>query len=326
MLRRARRPLALAASVVLLSGLAACGSDDGDGEAEGLDAVAVSGDVGSAPEIEWEGEMNAGEVVSETLVEGDGAELEDGDSVLVNYWVGNGFTEEEALSSFGEKMAGSVITIGEPKQVQQIGDIVPAFIAEQVEAGATVGTRLAFAGDAPKVFGDNAAYLAEFKIGNEDPVVVVADLVGIPLESPEGKQQPAPDWAPQIVEKKGVPTSLDFSGTPAPNKRLRTAVLIEGEGEKVAKGDVLVADYLGQVYQGKQPFDESFSGEQPASFPIGLGFVVKGWDKALVGVPVGSRVMLQIPPELGYGKQGQPQAGIKGTDTLYFVVDVLGAA
>lgn len=325
MLRRVRRPAALTAVAVLISGLAACGSDEGDGAAEGLDAVSVSGEVGSAPEVTWEGDMEAGKVESETLVEGDGPALEDGDQVLVNYWVGNGFTQDEAMSSYGEELAGAVVTIGEDKQPQQIGDIVPSFLADQVEAGTAVGTRVAFTADATEAFGDTATYLGEFKIGNEDPLVIVADLVGTPLEGPEGKDQPAPAWAPAIVAKKGDPTSLDFSGTPAPNERLRTAVLVEGEGEPVDKGDILVADYLGQVYEGKEPFDESFSADA-ASFPIGLGFVVKGWDRALVGVPVGSRVLLQIPPKLGYGKQGQPDAGIKGTDTLYFVVDVLGAA
>ena len=53
--------------------------------------------------------------------------------------------------------------------------------------------------------------------------------------------------------------------------------------------------------------------------------LIPGWDKGLVGQHIGSRVLLVIPPADGYGKTGNPQAGIKGTDTLVFVVDVLGA-
>ncbi len=53
--------------------------------------------------------------------------------------------------------------------------------------------------------------------------------------------------------------------------------------------------------------------------------VIPGWDKGLIGQTVGSRVMLVIPPADGYGKTGNSQAGIKGTDTLVFVVDILGA-
>ena len=101
--------------------------------------------------------------------------------------------------------------------------------------------------------------------------------------------------------------------------------LVEGVGDVVEKGQTIAVDYLGQVYGGKEPFDESYS-SQATSFPIGVGQVVKGWDQALVGQTVGSRVMLAIPPALGYGKGGNEQAGIKGTDTLYFVVDILGAA
>jgi len=53
--------------------------------------------------------------------------------------------------------------------------------------------------------------------------------------------------------------------------------------------------------------------------------VIPGWDKGLVGQTVGTRVLLVIPPADGYGKTGNAQAGIKGTDDLVFVVDVLGA-
>ena len=54
--------------------------------------------------------------------------------------------------------------------------------------------------------------------------------------------------------------------------------------------------------------------------------MIKGWDSTLVGQHVGAEVVLAIPPKDGYGSKGSPQAGIKGTDTLYFVVDIVGAA
>ncbi|HEX8095415.1 FKBP-type peptidyl-prolyl cis-trans isomerase, partial [Jatrophihabitans sp.] len=55
------------------------------------------------------------------------------------------------------------------------------------------------------------------------------------------------------------------------------------------------------------------------------GAVIPGWDKTLVGQRLGSRVLLSIPPADGYGSQGQPDAGITGTDTLVFVVDLIAA-
>ena len=53
--------------------------------------------------------------------------------------------------------------------------------------------------------------------------------------------------------------------------------------------------------------------------------MIPGWDKGLVGQTVGSRVLLVIPPGDAYGSAGQSQAGIKGTDTLVFVVDIISA-
>ena len=61
----------------------------------------------------------------------------------------------------------------------------------------------------------------------------------------------------------------------------------------------------------------------PAGFPIGVGQVIKGWDTGLVGKHVGDRVLLVVPPADGYGAQGQSQAGITGTDTLVFAVDIV---
>ena len=57
---------------------------------------------------------------------------------------------------------------------------------------------------------------------------------------------------------------------------------------------------------------------------IGKGQVIPGWDEGLVGQTVGSQVLLVVPPDKGYGA-GSASAGIKGTDTLVFVVDILDA-
>ena len=123
-----------------------------------------------------------------------------------------------------------------------------------------------------------------------------------------------------------TPTGLDFTGTPKPSGKFQITTLIEGTGDPLAKGQTAYVNYLGQVYNGAKPFDESYTTGQPFSFAVGGGQVIKGWDQGLQGVTVGSRVIVQIPPSWGYGAQGQSGAGIKGTDTLYFVVDVLGAA
>jgi peptidylprolyl isomerase len=99
--------------------------------------------------------------------------------------------------------------------------------------------------------------------------------------------------------------------------------LIEGDGP-VARDDSLVTfDYFGQIYGSDKVFDQSYDRE-PVTFPLGIGGLIKGWDEALVGLKRGSRVMIIAPPEYGYGAAGNPQAGIKGSDTLVFVLDILG--
>ena len=67
------------------------------------------------------------------------------------------------------------------------------------------------------------------------------------------------------------------------------------------------------------------SDDAPVAFPIGVGRLIKGWDQGLVGVPQGSRVLLVVPPDLGYGAKGSAPK-IPGNATLVFVVDVLGVA
>jgi peptidylprolyl isomerase len=114
-------------------------------------------------------------------------------------------------------------------------------------------------------------------------------------------------------------------GSGEPSKDLAVKVLIEGKGAEVAKGDYLQANYLGQIWSTAKVFDNSYDRGAPAIFPIGVGQVIPGWDQGLVGKKVGSRVELAIPPSLGYGSEGNAQAGIKGTDTLVFVVDIVNS-
>ena len=103
--------------------------------------------------------------------------------------------------------------------------------------------------------------------------------------------------------------------------------LVKGTGPAVAKGQTVVSQYVGAIWRTGKVFDSSWSRGTPFGFTIGAtpSQVITGWDKGLIGQTVGSRVMLVVPPAEGYGKTGSSQAGIKGTDTLVFVVDILGA-
>jgi peptidylprolyl isomerase len=120
------------------------------------------------------------------------------------------------------------------------------------------------------------------------------------------------------------PTLTVPAGT-APAK-LSSEVLTAGTGPTVASGQTLVVNYLGQTWEPKDGkpnvFDNSYDRKAPASFPIGTGNVIAGWDKTLVGQKIGSRVLLTIPPAEGYGNTPSSELA---KNTLLFVVDVLGS-
>lgn len=295
--------------------LTACGDDPAPAEpaTERLDAVQVSGEVGAEPEVTWNSQMTAGKVEAETLVAGDGPELKEGDQALAHLWIGNGFTQAKAFSTHDEDANAELVTVD--------GQLPPFLAAIK---GATIGSRIVVTSSAEDAFG--AAGNSTLGIGNKDSVLVVIDLVTGIADPPSGTRPPAPPWVPPLEFKKGVVAGFDFEGVPEPTAELQKAVLFEGDGAVVEAGGAVVVRYLGQVFGGEKPFDENFSQEEPTAFGIGKGAVIKGWDKALVGAKVGTRMVIAVPPALGYGEEGNSDAGIKRTDTLYFVIDVLATA
>ena len=123
-------------------------------------------------------------------------------------------------------------------------------------------------------------------------------------EPPTPKDVPASQM-PSIVEKKGEPVALDFTGLPKPkaDDALERTIVKEGDGETVTSDMTIKVNYLGQVYDAKKPFDESYSkraGRVPAD-----AVSSRAGPTVSTGVKVGSRVLLAIPPELGYGAQEQ---------------------
>lgn len=148
--------------------------------------------------------------------------------------------------------------------------------------------------------------------------------------SPSGSPSPRQSAPTTAASSSGVTVAGDVGSTPtvvvphtpAPAK-LTEQTLVQGKGAAVAAGDTLVANYVGETWASMKVFDSSFDRGAPAGFVIGKGQVIPGWDKTLVGQKLGSRVVLTIPPADGYGAGGNTQAGISGTDTLVFVVDLI---
>ena len=120
------------------------------------------------------------------------------------------------------------------------------------------------------------------------------------------------------------PATITIPKGATPPKETVVQPLIVGKGPKVEAGQTVRVTYTGATWREPgTPFDHSGSSPQGyAEFVIGKGQVVKGWDKAIPGRPVGSRLLVVVPPKDGYGAKGRPPA-IQGTDTMIFVVDIL---
>jgi peptidylprolyl isomerase len=285
-LRRVPRPLALIAAALLTTTLAACGGQ----KSEGLGDKTVEG---------WSAATVSGEVGTAPKVTWKGAmapvkttdtktlKAGDGDTVAPG---GKVWGYIWIGNGFTKKQAYSDYDNKQPEELTADSKSLSPVFAKLL-TGAKIGSRVAAIVNAKEIFGD--AGNPTMGVANADPLLL-------------------PD----------VPAGMDFTGLTKPEQNgpfLRSTIK-QGAGTTVTPDMTVKVNYLGTVFGAKKPFDESYT-KKPAEF--GLSNVVKGWTYGLTGVKVGSRVLLQIPPLLGYG--GQAQSAIPANSTLYFVIDVLSA-
>lgn len=107
-------------------------------------------------------------------------------------------------------------------------------------------------------------------------------------------------------------------------QNFKTKDITVGTGATAANGDTLNVLYTGTLDDGTVFDASSLHGNQPFSFVLGANKVIQGWDLGLVGMKVGGKRELTIPPELGYG--AQPQQGIPANSTLHFTVQLLSVS
>jgi peptidylprolyl isomerase len=101
--------------------------------------------------------------------------------------------------------------------------------------------------------------------------------------------------------------------------------LIVGDGHEATSGMNVDVHYVGVAWSTGKQFDASWDRNDTFQFRLGAGQVISGWDQGVVGMKLGGRRRLTIPPEMGYGSRGAGGV-IKGGETLVFVVDLLAAS
>jgi peptidylprolyl isomerase len=277
-----------------------------------LTDVTVTGAVGTEPTLKFTKPLSTAKTIHRDIVTGTGKKLAKGDKVTFKYLAVDGRTAKQVESSFDKAPATLVLD----KQ-RSVAGLVKSLV------GAKVGSRVLIA-LSPKEGVTQG--LQSSGVKKKDTLVFVVDVTDVraPLERATGTPVPPTDGLPTVkLAKNGKPT-IKVPSSPAPSS-LVVQPLVKGTGPVVTAGQTITVHYTGVIWASGKQFDSSWDRGAPVDFAIGQGQVIAGWDEGLVGQTVGSQVLLVVPPDKGYGATGQPDAGISGTDTLVFVVDILDA-
>ena len=107
-----------------------------------------------------------------------------------------------------------------------------------------------------------------------------------------------------------------------PSYQLELEDIVVGDGPEAQAGRIVEVHYVGVSWKTGKQFDASWDRGSTFNFGLGKGQVIAGWDQGVVGMKVGGRRRITIPPMLAYGKRGA--GGVIGPDeTLVFVVDLI---
>ncbi|HEX9031944.1 MAG TPA: FKBP-type peptidyl-prolyl cis-trans isomerase [Streptosporangiaceae bacterium] len=313
------------APLAVTAALAGCGSAT-TATTSANSSVKVTGAVGTEATVHIPATKASSGLVTKTLVQGHGAKLSPQDSYLANFdvYVWSGKTSKLLYSSYkGTAQSPPApqmfpVTLG-----SQLSGLETA--VKNQRAGSRILAVL------PPKYGYGSQGNSQIGVKPTDTMVWVVDVVQAFPPNASATGQHVSDGGGKLPTISATPGAAPTIKVPksAPPSKLVVQTLIKGTGAPVKANQNIVVRYVASIWRTGQVFNNNWpSPTQPTAPPtlFSLSRVIPGFSTGLVGVPVGSRVMLVIPPAEGYGKAGSAQAGIKGTDTLVFVVDVLAAA
>ncbi|WP_062521537.1 FKBP-type peptidyl-prolyl cis-trans isomerase [Demequina silvatica] len=303
---------------IAVLGLAACSpasESDASPSASASAATAVdpAADAAALESIEWadkdgvpaltfDSPLVVTDVATRHIADGDGAEIEDGQNVTLDYIVYSGADASQLYSTY-DAGTPEVVTMTDG---QVVADLYDALV------GQNVGTQILYA------YPDTSS-----EDGSAVIMAVTATSAVTPLERAEGTSVKPEDGLPTVTLDADGKPSVDFSDAGKKPSEMVVQPLIEGTGDTVEEGDQITVHYTGWLWKGDQ-FDSSWDRGASTSFTLSSGSLIDGWVEGLVGQTVGSQVLLVIPPDLGYGDQESDT--IPANSTLVFVVDILAAS
>jgi peptidylprolyl isomerase len=277
-----------------------------------IDTVKVGGAVGKKPTVTFDKPYKATATESKVISAGKGEKIAKGDAVVVNYVGINARDGKEFDTSWAEGRSPAMFTL-------QDGALIKGFLDGL--AGKKVGARVLISIASKDGYAEGNEQ-AGIKKG--DSLLFVVDLVMKPSAKAEGKQvKPASGMPTLKLDGKQQPTQIMVPQTDPP-KQLKKQALIEGTGEAVKADSTVAVHMVGSNWRTCKVIESSWQKGQPYVLPLDrLG--VKGLLEGLVGAKSGSRVEIIIPPDKGFGQDLQG-TDVKKTDTIVFVVDILGVA
>ncbi|PTW91480.1 peptidylprolyl isomerase [Microbacteriaceae bacterium MWH-Ta3] len=301
-------------SFVALSALTGCSAAVGENcapDGAASKGITVSPELGTEPTVEFGDPLTVSSTERTVVTAGSGDVVDSGDTVKMHFALYNGTTGDYIeASNFLE--GGETAFPVDTAATQFVG------IAKVLNC-TTVGSRVVGVIPNAEGFGESAV---DAGLGAEDVLVIVADVVSIvpaPLAEATGEVVAPVDGFPAVEYVDGTVTvDVDTAAVPT---EFALETLIKGAGEVVADGATVVVNYHGVNMNTGVVFDSSFDRGTPATFNVNQ--VIQGFHDAIVGQTIGSRVVVIIPADLGYGDEGSGDL-IAGGDTLLFVVDILG--
>lgn len=311
-MRRLFASLAVVSVAALgLTGCAASGAECLASEGDASKAVTVEGEFGVKPTVTFDKGLKVDATQRTVVIEGSGDEIVSGSNIKMDYTLYNATTGE--LIETSAYTAGQEVSYPVDAEAAQFAGLAKTLVCSNV------GTRVVGVIPNAEAFADQATAAG---LGAEDVLVFVIDVEGVvpaPLAEATGTPVDPTEGFPEVVFTDGNPTvTIPDEAMPS---EYDIETLIQGDGDVVPDGATVVVNYEGVNWRTGEVFDSSFDRGSPATFSTAQ--VIQGFHDAIVGQKIGSRVVVIIPSDLGYGDQGSGDM-ISGGDTLVFVVDILG--